>query len=231
MRNRPIITLFMLQSLDGKISSGSTDVLDADKDWCRIDGVREGLHQYYEIEQRTDLCSLNTGRVMVKIGVNDRTEAPAKSPCTFVILDSKPHLTEKGLRYLSQWVSKLILVTTNPSHPAYGLREQCENMDVLFYESLDLPVLMEELYEHFHIERITVQSGGRMNGLFLRNHLFDYVNIVVAPLLVGGREVPTLIDGDAITCPEELHLLSALELLECKQLEDSYIQLRYKVRK
>lgn len=49
--NRPITTLFMLESLDGKISSGSSDNLDADKDFCRIDGVKEGLHQYYELEQ------------------------------------------------------------------------------------------------------------------------------------------------------------------------------------
>ena len=74
MNNRPINTLFMLMSLDGKISSGDSENLDADKDWCRIDGVKEGLHQYYEIEQTTDWYSLNTGRVMAKIGVNDRKE-------------------------------------------------------------------------------------------------------------------------------------------------------------
>ena len=50
--NRPITTLFMLESLDGKISSGSSDNLDADKDFCKIDGVKEGLHQYYELEQK-----------------------------------------------------------------------------------------------------------------------------------------------------------------------------------
>ena len=66
---RPITTLFMLESLDGKISSGNDDSLDVDKDWCKIRGVKEGLHQYYEIEQTTDLFSLNTGRVMAKIGV------------------------------------------------------------------------------------------------------------------------------------------------------------------
>ena len=49
----------MLESLDGKISSGNTDELDADKDWCKIDGVKEGLHQYYEIESTTDSFSLN----------------------------------------------------------------------------------------------------------------------------------------------------------------------------
>ena len=70
--NIPITTLFMLESLDGKISSGANDNLDADKDFPKIDGVKEGLHQYYELEQETDLFSLNTGRVMVKIGVNDK---------------------------------------------------------------------------------------------------------------------------------------------------------------
>ena len=29
----------MLESLDGKISSGNADELDADKDWCNIDNV------------------------------------------------------------------------------------------------------------------------------------------------------------------------------------------------
>lgn len=52
---RPITTLFMLMSVDGKISTGGTDRLDMDQDLPAIDGVREGLHQYYEIEQTTDL--------------------------------------------------------------------------------------------------------------------------------------------------------------------------------
>ena len=52
--DRPITTLFMLMSVDGKISTGATDDLDIDKDFPKIAGVREGLHQYYEIEQTTD---------------------------------------------------------------------------------------------------------------------------------------------------------------------------------
>lgn len=45
---RPINTLFMLMSLDGKINSGDSEELDVDRDWCKIDGVKEGLHQYTE---------------------------------------------------------------------------------------------------------------------------------------------------------------------------------------
>lgn len=41
---RPITTLFMLMSVDGKISTGATDALDVDKDFPKIAGVQEGLH-------------------------------------------------------------------------------------------------------------------------------------------------------------------------------------------
>ena len=42
---RPITTLFMLISVDGKISTGATDDLDVDKDFPEIIGVKEGLQQ------------------------------------------------------------------------------------------------------------------------------------------------------------------------------------------
>ena len=95
--DRPVTTLFMLMSVDGKISTGSTDEMDVDKDFPKIDGVKEGLHQYYEIEQTTDLWAFNTGRVQAKMGVNQK-EMPEKTPVSFVILDNH-HLTEQGVRY------------------------------------------------------------------------------------------------------------------------------------
>ena len=231
MKKRPITTLFMLESLDGKISSGNTDELDADKDWCKIKGVKEGLHQYYEIEATTDYFSLNTGRVMAKIGVNDRKECHNKVEVKFVIIDNKPHLNENGIDYICNWVESLILVTTNKNHIAYSLIDKYDNLDILYYEELDLTRLLEDLSSKYNAERLTIQSGGSLNGLFLRNNLIDYVNIVIAPLLVGGKDVSTLIDGEAISNSEELNKLKALELIECNQLNNSYVQLKYKVKK
>lgn len=228
---RPITTLFMLESVDGKINSGNSDELDVDKDWNVIDGVREGIHQYYEIETTTDWYSLNTGRVMAKIGVNDKKEYHEKVNVRFIIIDNKPHLKESGIDYLCNWVDKLILVTTNKNHIAYSIKEKYDNMDILYYDTLDLSLLLEDMKKKYNVERITIQSGGTLNGKFLRENLIDYVNIVVAPLLVGGKDTSTLIDGDSITSRDELSRLRALELVECKQLEDSYVQLKYKVIK
>lgn len=230
--NRPITTLFMLESLDGKISSGSSDNLDADKDFCRIDGVKEGLHQYYELEQETDVFFLNTGRVMAKIGVNDRKEYHEKiDVVTFVIIDNKPHLNENGIDYLCHWVGKLLLVTTNKNHIAYSLKDKYDNLEILYYETLGLTQLLEDLYSKYNAENLTIQSGGTLNGMFVRNKLIDFVNIVIAPIIVGGKDVATLVDGESITNENELNKLMPLELMECNKLEDSYIQLKYKVKK
>ncbi len=231
MRKRPITTLFMLESLDGKISSGNNDSLDVDKDFCRIDGVKEGLHQYYEIECTTDYYSLNTGRVMEKIGVNNKKEYHNKIEVNFIIIDNKPHLNENGIDYICHWVEKLILVTTNKNHIAYSVKNKYDNLDILFYEKLDLKKLLEDLYSEYNVDKLTIQSGGNLNGLFVRENLIDYVNIVIAPLLVGGKDVSTLIDGKAIESDRELDKLRALELMECNKLDESYVQLKYKVKR
>ena len=183
---RPINTLFMLMSLDGKINSGDSDELDVDRDWCKIDGVKEGLHQYYEIEKTTDWYSLNTGRVMAKIGVNERIEKPAKMDCRFIIIDRKPHLNEKGIEYLCNWVDTLFLVTDNKNHPAYKLIDKFGNLKILYYENINLVKMMEDLKNNYDVDKITIQSGGTLNCEFLRENLIDYVNIVIAPILVGG---------------------------------------------
>lgn len=229
--DRPITTLFMLESLDGKISSGNSDLLDVDKDYPKIEGVKEGLHQYYEIEATTDMYSLNTGKVMAKIGVNDKKEYNEKMDVKFIIIDNKPHLKQSGIDYLCHWVDKLILVTTNKNHIAYSLKSKYDNLDILYYDDLNLEEMLEDLYNKYGAKAVTIQSGGTLNGLFLRQNLIDYVNIVIAPILIGGKDVPTLIDGEAISSPEELNKLKPLELMECNKLNDSYIQLKYRVRK
>lgn len=167
--DRPVTTLFMLMSLDGKISPGASDELDVVKDFPSIEGLKEGLPQYYEIEQTTDLWSFNTGRVQEK------------------------------------------------------------NLHIIYQETLNLGEALATLKRDYGCERITIQSGGTVNGLFLREKLFDYVDIVIAPVLVGGKETSTLIDGSAITSTAELGKLGVLKLESCETLQNSYVRMRYQV--
>lgn len=223
--DRPITTLFMLMSVDGKISTGATDELDVDKDFPQIAGVREGLHQYYEIEQTTDLWSLNTGRVQEKMGANTKP-LPKKTPVSFVLLDNR-HLSEHGVRYFCALAKEFVLITTNAVHPAFHVQEK--NLHIIYQNQLSLSDALAKLKAEFGCERITIQSGGTVNSLFLREKLFDYVDIVVAPVLIGGKDTSTLIDGQSLMSKSELSRLGVLKLQECLVLENSYLRLRYKV--
>lgn len=222
---RPITTLFMLMSLDGKISPGASDSLDMDKDFPIIDGLKEGLQQYYDIEQTTDLWSFNTGRVQEKMGANVKP-FPEKTPVSFVLLDNT-HLKEHGIRFFCAKSKEFVLITTNKNHPAYGVKE--DNLHIIYQDSLSLEDALIELKEKYGCDRITIQSGGTVNGMFLREKLFDYVDIVVAPVLIGGKDTSTLIDGISITNVNELGSLGVLQLENCEILNGSYIRLRYKV--
>lgn len=223
--DRPVTTLFMLMSVDGKISTGATDAMDVDRDFPQISGLKEGLHQYYEIEQTTDLWSFNTGRVQAKMGVNTR-EMPEKTPVSFALLDNH-HLNEHGVRYFCARSKQLVLITSNGDHPAFGV--QADNLHIIQQDRLSLPDALARLKAQFGCERLTVQSGGTVNGLFLREKLLDYVDIVVAPVLIGGRDTPTLIDGRSLQASDELSQLGVLRLVEARPLKDSYLRLRYRV--
>ena len=223
--DRPVTTLFMLMSLDGKISPGATDDLDVDKDFKNIEGLKQGLHQYYEIEQTTDLWSFNTGRVQAKMGVNEKP-FPNKTPVSFVLLDNT-HLTEHGISYFCALSDQFVLITSNPDHPAFGMKK--DNLHIIFQQKQDLKDALVKLKQVYGCERLTIQSGGTVNSLFLREKLIDYVDIVIAPVLVGGKDTSTLIDGESLKVESELSKLGVLKLIENVSLDDSYIRLRYEV--
>jgi len=228
MHKRPVTTLFMLSSVDGKISTGSTDEMDVDQDFPLIPGVREGLHQYYEIEQTTDLWSLNSGRVQAKMGVNERPFPKKKTDVSFVIIDAH-HLTEHGVRYFIHLSKCFVLVTTKPNHP--GFQVKADNFHIIYHDAWDAKTMLEELYEKYGCERLTIQSGGTLNSIFLRHKLLDFVDIVVAPVLIGGDKTPTVIDGESLQSPSELNDLGVLKLESAEVLEDSYLRLRYQLIK
>ena len=225
--NKPYLTLFMLMSFDGKISTGVDSDRDFDKDLPKIGELSKGLKQYYDLEQETDLFSLNTGKVMAKVGWNEEVPSIEEIPVTFIIIDNKPHLTRKGVDNLIKRTKKLMIVTTNKQHPAHAIVD--EKLEIFEYEErIDFKNLFASLASK-GVERITIQSGGELNAVLIRAGLIDELSIVIAPVIVGGNDTPTLVDGTSISSVEELRQLRPLELIEAKPLSNSFVHMKYRV--
>ena len=225
---KPETTLFMLMSVDGKISTGSFDERDVDKDIPNIPDLEKGIEQYYKLEQKTDIYSFNTGRVFEKIGVNEKKVFQNDIPVHFILVDNKPHLTKEGVEHLLEKCGGVIIITNNQSHPAFGI--DSKKLQILASAGdINFNYVFAKLREA-GVDKMTIQSGGTMNALLLRAGLIDRIKIVVAPALFGGRYTSSLIDGVSLETKEDLMNIKTLHLDEVTKLENSYLLLEYTVK-
>lgn len=214
---RPETTLFLLTSLDGKISTGVGDSFDFDADFPKIPGLREGLHQYYAIEKTTDVWTCTSGSIQRKLGANSvaRPRIPGVSA---VVIDNNQLTLEGVQNVISAW-NTCVFVTTNIEHPALRL-EDTPNLLPVYQETLDIGAVFESLYALFGCTAITIQTGSKLNALLLESNLIDNLDLVIAPCLIGGGSTPSLIGGDT-------SYLTAFSLLDCVKLNHNYVRLRY----
>lgn len=94
-------------------------------------------------------------------------------------------------------------------------------------EQLDYGLLMEKLYQLFHIETLMLGGGGVLNWSFLQAGLCDEVSIVLAPAADGSNDTPALFavcDGLSADIPV------SFQLQQVEVLEDSVVWLRYTVK-
>jgi 2,5-diamino-6-(ribosylamino)-4(3H)-pyrimidinone 5'-phosphate reductase len=226
--DRTINTLFMISSLDGKISTGEIDSRDFGKDFKSIKELKEGYKQYLELEQKTDLFSLNSGKVMKKIGMNLKNHNLCCPEVSFIIIDNN-HLTQRGIKNLIKGTKKLFLITKNKNHPAFKFKKEIE---LIYYpKKINFSNLFKKLKKEYKIKNITIQSGGILNSIFLRENLIDKISFVIAPVLIGGEKTPTLVDGNSLKTKKDLEKMKKLKLKKCEILKQSFIHLTYDVLK
>ena len=71
--------------------------------------------------------------------------------------------------------------------------------------SVDLPALLDRLKSR-GIERLLVEGGGELNWGFVRDDLVDELYVTVAPAILGGKDAPTLCEGEGLTMATRRHL-------------------------
>jgi 2,5-diamino-6-(ribosylamino)-4(3H)-pyrimidinone 5'-phosphate reductase len=90
-------------------------------------------------------------------------------------------------------------------------------------ERVDLTTALAALEETEGIEQLMVEGGGELIFSLFESDLVDELSVFVGPRIIGGRDAPTLADGDGFTddFPE-------LDLVAVERLDDGVL-LRYDV--
>jgi 2,5-diamino-6-(ribosylamino)-4(3H)-pyrimidinone 5'-phosphate reductase len=218
-RNRyPDTTLLLSYSVDGRITSHDSDLLDPDRTWKQTPGIRSILQQFYVFNQ-PNMVAFTTGQLMSNVGVNTRQGQPQLENLSLVVLDPDADLAPQGISYLLQNVKNLYLVCLN-SHPIHQ-QTLPPSLSLLSYaKEIDLNHAFAKLKRQHHIQKLLIPSIAPLNAALIDAGLIHHLSIIISPILVGDHGIPVL--------PQSSNLnLQSLKLINVKAFNQHYISLQY----
>lgn len=93
-------------------------------------------------------------------------------------------------------------------------------------DRVDLEEALLELNRRYGVRTVRTDSGGSLNGAFLRAGLVDEISLLVAPSLLGGLSPRSFFRAPDLGSPEGV---IGLELFHMETLKHDVVWLRYKV--
>lgn len=183
---------------------------------------REDMERVHILRNDMDAILVGIGTILAddpKLTVKEEYVQSPRQPLR-VVLDSNG-MTPSDAKVLDK--SAETLIATNE---ACNVGFPGADVVRLGRDRVDIIALMRYL-EDRGIGSLLVEGGGTVMWSFLHEGLADEISIFIGSMIIGGRDSPTLADGDGYISMREIRRLS---LKECRRLGDGAL-LRYQVIK
>jgi riboflavin biosynthesis pyrimidine reductase len=127
-------------------------------------------------------------------------------------------------RFLTEGSAQVIIFTTSKTEPPQVdfLQQKGAQVYVMGERQVDMALSMQKLLD-IGGQRLLVEGGGILIESHLRLKLIDEIYIYVAPLIFGGANVPTIVNGAGLSQEGTLHL----QLITINRLGDGGALLQY----
>jgi 2,5-diamino-6-(ribosylamino)-4(3H)-pyrimidinone 5'-phosphate reductase len=125
--------------------------------------------------------------------------------------------------------SPVIILTTGRADPKRldRLRQVADEVKICGEVSLDFREALSWLRDKWGVRRLLCEGGGEVNAGLFRQNLVNELYLTISPLVFGGRNAPTLADGEGI---DETNQAARLRLKSMRRVGDELF-LVYRVRK
>ena len=216
----PYILLNFASSVDGKIATEDRSQLrfssDVDRDLMdeirsRVDAVLVGAATIRAEDPPTRIRSAGRRKARIQAG-------KSRHPLS-VVLTASRQLPFDGRYFKTPGVRKLIVTTESADPTRLQAARAVATVLQIGTDTVDLLALCRQLKE-LGIDRLLVEGGGAVNMAFFSQGLVNEVFMTLCPVIIGGRNAPTPVDGGGFTP----HTLLKLKLLESRQIGDELFQ-------
>lgn len=115
--------------------------------------------------------------------------------------------------------SPIIILTTEraPKSRLSKLRSRGAEIKICGETEVDFPEALRWLRKEWNVKRLLCEGGGEVNDALFRRHLVNEVYVTLCPCIFGGRNAPTLSDGQGF---EKLSDAVQLKLKQMKRIGD-----------
>ena len=189
---RPYVILNSAMSIDGKIATSAGRArISSDEDVARMQALRASVDGI--------MIGINTLLIddpSLRLKINVGREPPAR-----IVVDSCLR-TPANAKVFSH-AGRIYIGTSERADPD-KVREMSERAEVIVTGKVkvDLVALMAELGRR-GMRRIMLEGGGTLNWSMLVAGLVDEIRIAVAPIIIGGRDTVTLVEGEGVAAVED----------------------------
>jgi len=222
---RPYVIVNVAMSADGKIST-------RERRQVRISGKQDF--------SRVDRLKAESDAVMVGIGTvladdpsltvkseecrNYRREKGFSINPVRIVVDSSARIPLEASVLHKGEGKRVIAVSGKAANTKISLLEEKATVLVSGEDDVDLPALMDAL-GGMGIRRIMVEGGGTLIAGLIGAGLVHEIYTFIGNIIIGGRDAPTLSDGNGFISEP---LFPRLSLLEAQRIEEG-ILLHWKV--
>jgi len=205
-------------SADGKLSTRRREqvAISGSEDFERVDELRASV----------DAVMVGVGTVLAdnpSLTVDDSNHVAAReergeSPHPARVVADSHARTPPDARLLDGAAETYVLVAeAEPVEHRESLEAAGATVVVAGENRVDLPAALDAL-ESRGVDRLMVEGGGELIFSLFAADLVDELSVFVAPQIIGGRDAPTLADGDGFVddFPE-------LELVGVERVDDGVL--------
>ncbi|MBO0352218.1 RibD family protein [Phormidium pseudopriestleyi FRX01] len=226
MSDRPLTTVILAMSADGKIS-------DSVRSPILFGSPQDKTHLEQQVAA-ADAVITGAGTFRVKgtamrilnPDLMAQREREGKPPQPVQIVASASGNLDRNIPFFQQPISRWLLTTPTgaepwQNHPGFDkiLATQTPSGSVDWHDAL-------QQIANLGIKKLAILGGGNLVASLLAEDLIDELWLTICPLLLGGSAAPTPVDGSGFST----QTAPRLELLEVKTI-DAEVFLHYRLRR
>jgi 2,5-diamino-6-(ribosylamino)-4(3H)-pyrimidinone 5'-phosphate reductase len=147
----------------------------------------------------------------------ERTDRGESAHPARVVADSRVRTPPDAAVLDDRAESFLLVSETAPADFVDQMEESGATVIQTGDSRVDLAAAFDELADH-GIHQLMVEGGGEIIASLFEAELVDQLSVFVGPMIIGGRDAPTLADGDGF-----IEEFPALSLDDVEQLDEGVV--------